>query len=87
MKKTDQENQAICNYDKSFQVEASTNAIESNLTEPNPSTFVNNTNNTTIKKRQFKSPQKRDWNSKNKKFETSKLTSSETDIVIAAVKK
>lgn len=91
MEKTDQENQAMYDLNDSSQVEASINeleSVESNLTEPNISTYANNTNNTTIKTKLFKSPhkQKRDWNLKKRKIETVKSSSSETDTVLAAVK-
>lgn len=88
MEKTDQENQAMYDLNDSSQVEASINELESNLTEPDISTYANNTNNTTIKTKLFKSPQKqkRDWNLKKRKIETVKSSSSETDTVLAAVK-
>lgn len=96
MEKPDQENQAIYDLNESSQYQAlnelnessqvEANELESNLTEPDPSTSANNTNNTTIKRKLFKSPQKRDWNLKKRKFETLKSSSSETDTVLAAVK-
>jgi hypothetical protein len=91
MEKTDQENQAMYDLNDSSEVEASINeleSVESNLTEPNISTCANNTNNTTIKTKLFKSPhkQKRDWNLKKRKIETVKSSFSETDTVLAAVK-
>lgn len=98
MEKTDQENQAMYilnessqsqalnGLNDSSQVEASINELESNLTEPDPSTFANNTNNTTIKRKLFKSPRKKDWNLKKRKVETLKSSSSETDTVLAAIK-
>jgi len=86
--KSDQENQAMYDLNDSSQVEASINELESNLTEPDISTNANNTNNTTIKTKLFKSPQKqkKDWNLKKRKIETVKSSSSETDTVLAAVK-
>lgn len=86
IEKTDQENQAMYDLNESSQVEASINELESNLTEPDISTNENNTNNTTIKRKLFKSPQKRDRNLNKRKFETFKSSSSETDTVLAAVK-
>lgn len=62
---------------ESFQEQFGNNEVELNLTKPVPSTPANiNTNSTVIKKKVFKSPQKR---------ETLRSSSSETDTVLAAV--
>lgn len=86
MEKTDQENQAVYDLNESFKVNASINELESNSTKPDPSTFTNNTDNTTIKRKLFKSQKKRDLNLKMRKFETLKSSSSENNTVLAAVK-
>lgn len=75
MEKTDQENQAMYDLNESFKVNASMNELESNSTKPDPNTFTNNTDNTTIKRKPFKSPKKRDLNLKMRKFETLKSSS------------
>ncbi|VVC46435.1 MADF domain [Cinara cedri] len=74
------------NYFSSRELISSINELESNLTGPDISINAKNTNNTTIKRKLFKSPQKRDWNLKKRKFETFKSSCSETDTVLAAVK-
>jgi len=81
---TDRKNQIVNELNESFQVHVSDNEVELNLTKLIPSTSANsNNNNTPIKKKVFKSPRKRDWN---RKFETLRSSSNETDTVLAAVK-
>lgn len=83
---TNRKNQNKNELNESFQVQVSNNEVESNVTKLAPSFSKSNTNSTLSKKKVFKSPRKRDWNFTNRKLETLKSNSNETDSVLAAVK-
>lgn len=87
IEKTDRENQTMNELNENSQVQASNYEAKLNLTKPvsNNSAF-SNTNSTTIKKKEFRSLQKRNWNLKNRKLETLRSSLSETDTVLTAVK-
>jgi len=82
----DRENQTMNELNESSQVQANNNEAELNLTKPISSTAFSNTNSKAIKKKEFRSPPKRNWNLKNRKLETLRSSSSETDTVLATVK-
>lgn len=76
-------NAAMIETNVSTELQTSNIKAELNL-KSDPSTSYSNTK--TTKRKKFQSSQKRDWNLKKRKLEHSKLSSSDSDTMLAAVK-